>query len=293
MTNKEAFTLTDSQNGNLALKIFSFDDARHFDFVQRNNFYSLIWVKDGIGTIKADFSEYSLQNDTLFAFSPYQPFMFKAEKLQGIAINFHADFFCIHEYNNEINANGVLFNNVYKPPYIFVTEQTAAMFNMLVTQLKTEIQNKAIAQKVLLVSYLKIFLIAAVRLKIEQQPLAEQAVADLKEIFILNQLKNAIEKDYKTKHSASDYTEDLSISAKSLAKLIKTHFNKTLTDLIAERIIIEAKRELYLTDKTIKEIAYELGYIDEYYFSRFFKLNTDVSPKLYRESVGFARGAII
>jgi len=293
MTNKEAFTLTDSQNGNLALKIFSFDDARHFDFVQRNNFYSLIWVKDGIGTIKADFSEYSLQNDTLFAFSPYQPFMFKAEKLQGIAINFHADFFCIHEYNNEINANGVLFNNVYKPPYVFVTEQTAAMFNMLVTQLKTEIQNKAIAQKVLLVSYLKIFLIAAVRLKIEQQPLAEQAVADLKEIFILNQLKNAIEKDYKTKHSASDYTEDLSISAKSLAKLIKIHFNKTLTDLIAERIIIEAKRELYLTDKTIKEIAYELGYIDEYYFSRFFKLNTDVSPKLYRESVGFARGAII
>ena len=62
-----------------------------------------------------------------------------------------------------------------------------------------------------------------------------------------------------------------------------------MTDLISERIIIEAKRELYLTSKTIKETAYELGYDDEHYFSRFFKTNADVSPQLFRETVGFAR----
>ena len=59
--------------------------------------------------------------------------------------------------------------------------------------------------------------------------------------------------------------------------------------MIAERIIIEAKRELYLTNKTVKEIAYELGYNDESYFSRFFKTNADVSPQLYRETVGYNR----
>jgi AraC family transcriptional regulator, transcriptional activator of pobA len=80
----------------------------------------------------------------------------------------------------------------------------------------------------------------------------------------------------------------LNISPKSLAKITKTHFNKTLTDLIAERIVIEAKRELYLTNKSVKEIAYGLGYEDEHYFSRFFKKNADVSPQLYRETVGFA-----
>ena len=63
------------------------------------------------------------------------------------------------------------------------------------------------------------------------------------------------------------------------------------TKLISERIIIEAKRELYLTIKTVKEIAYELGYDDEYYFSRFFKMNADVSAQLYRDTVGFGRGA--
>lgn len=60
--------------------------------------------------------------------------------------------------------------------------------------------------------------------------------------------------------------------------------------MISERIIIEAKRELYLTNKAIKEIAYELGYLDEYYFSRFFKTNADISPQMYRDTVGFGRG---
>jgi len=65
----------------------------------------------------------------------------------------------------------------------------------------------------------------------------------------------------------------------------------TLSDLITERIIVEAKRELYLTNKTVKEIAYELGYDDEYYFSRVFKAKTDISPQSYRETIGFNRGA--
>ena len=54
--------------------------------------------------------------------------------------------------------------------------------------------------------------------------------------------------------------------------------------------VIEAKRELYLTDKAVKQIAWELGFEDEYYFSRLFKHNADVSPALYRQTVGFARG---
>ncbi|MGQ0540649.1 MAG: helix-turn-helix domain-containing protein, partial [Blastocatellia bacterium] len=140
-------------------------------------------------------------------------------------------------------------------------------------------------------SYLKIFLITVSRLKTEQQPEALSAVSQFKEPFVLQNLKDAIEKDFRTKHSASDYAKALNISAKALAKITKTHFNKTLTELISERIIIEAKRELYLTNKAIKSIAYDLGYEDEYYFSRFFKTNANVSPQVFRETVGFARGS--
>lgn len=290
MTAQSVFTLINPQNGNLAFKLFSFEDGSYFDHLQRNNYYSLIWITEGNGKIKADFSEYNFEQNTLFAFSPYQPFMFLSESIKGMAIHFHPDFFCIHKHHNEVACNGVLFNNIYQPPFIFVDENSAATFKMLMEQMKNEMQNAALAQYELLVSYLKIFLITASRLKTEQQPQAQKAMEDIKEPFILQSLKDAIEKDFKTKHTASDYADALNISAKALAKITKTHFNKTLTDLISERIIIEAKRELYLTNKAIKQIAYELGYQDEYYFSRFFKINADVSPQIYRETVGVGRG---
>ncbi len=205
-------------------------------------------------------------------------------------MQFHPDFFCIHKHQTEVACNGVLFNNIYNPPFISVDVVAVSTFNMLMEQIKTEMQNPALAQTELLISYLKIFLITASRLKTEQEPKALKAITDLKEPFIIQNLKDAIEKDFKTKHSASDYAKTLNISTKALAKITKTHFDKTLTDLISERIIIEAKRELYLTNKAVKEIAYELGYQDEYYFSRFFKINADISPQMYRDTVGFGRG---
>jgi AraC family transcriptional regulator, transcriptional activator of pobA len=290
MLNQSTFTLVNPQNGNLAFKLFSFEDNGFFDHIQRNNYFSLIWVKEGNGKIKADFAEYDFEENSLFAFSPYQPFMIATDKpIKGNAIYFHPEFFCIYKHHKEVSCNGVLYNNVYQPPFVTVDENSAATFTMLCEQIKTEMQNPALAQYELLVSYLKIFLITASRLKTQQQPEAAEEMKDNKEPFILQKLKDAIEENFKIKHSPADYAELLYITPKALAKITKSHFNKTLSSLINERIIIEAKRELYLTDKTVKEIAYELGYEDEYYFSRFFKVNADVSPQLYRDTVGYAR----
>ncbi|HEY1038239.1 MAG TPA: helix-turn-helix domain-containing protein [Bacteroidia bacterium] len=290
MMNQSVFTLINPQNGNLAFKLFPFEDNAHFDHIQRNNYFSLIWVQEGNGKVTADFAEYDFDANTLFAFSPYQPYMFSAkEPIRGIAIYFHSEFFCIFKHHKEISCNGVLYNNIYNPPFVSVDAPSAATFQMLCEQIKIEMQNTDLAQYELLVSYLKIFLITAARLKTQQQPEAAEVLKDQKEPFILQKLKDAIEENFKSKHSPADYAELLYITPKALAKITKTHFNKTLSSLINERIIIEAKRELYLTDKTVKEIAYELGYDDEYYFSRFFKVNADVSPQLYRETVGYAK----
>jgi AraC family transcriptional regulator, transcriptional activator of pobA len=291
--NQEALTLINPENGNLAFKIFSFENNSAFDHIQRNNYYSLIWVTKGNGKVNADFAEHNFTENSLFAFSPYQPFMLSgSEKLEGVAIHFHSDFYCIHFHQKEVACNGVLFNNIYQPPFTKIDSPTAITMQMLLTQMKTEMQNSALAQYESLVSYLKIFLISVSRLKLLQQPELSSTNSDVREPFVLQSLQQAIEKDFKTKHSASDYAKMLNISANALAKITKTHFNKTLTEIISERIIIEAKRELFLTHKPIKEIAFELGYEDEFYFSRFFKNNVDVSPQMYRDTVGFGKGFI-
>lgn len=292
MKEQNVFTIINQQNGNLAFKMFSFCDNSHFDHLQRNNFYTIIWVKVGNGLLKVDFSEYLFQENTVFAFAPYQPFMFSTDKkINGIALQFHSDFYCIHRNPKETNCDTVLFNNIYQEPFINIDNLTENKLNQQLEELKFEIQNKENDNYELLIPNLKILLVTLSRLKalsLSNEPKFIEAGTP----FVLQNLKNKIEENFKQKHSASDYATLLNISANALAKLVKTHYNKTLTNLITERIIIEAKRELYMTSKPIKEIAWHLGYSDEFHFSRLFKTNTDISPQLYRDTVGFAKAEL-
>lgn len=282
-------TLVDKQTDNLALKLFSFQDLSRFDHVQRLNYYSLIWLDEGEGTVKADFSEFPWKAHCLMAFAPYQPFMISSKgRVKGMVLNFHPDFFCIHKHHEAVACNGVLFNNIYESPVLDLDQASLDKMEAMLSQIKEEMLNGKLAQYELLVSYLKIILISASRKKVAEMPDSPEIKAAVdSEPYILQNLKQHIEAHFRDKHSAGEYAEMLNISPKALAKATKKHFNKTVTDLISERIIIEAKRELYLTGKQVKHIALELGYKDEYYFSRFFKNYTDVSPQMYRDTVGF------
>lgn len=285
-----AYTLINQQSGNLAFKIFSFEDNSTYDHLQRLNYYTILLVTEGTGEIKTDFSAHNFSGSPIFAFAPYQPFLVDAKPLRGIALNFHPDFFCIHKHHKEVACNGVLFNNIYNPPFHYAPGDTLEELQGLIAQMIKEILQPGLAQYELLLSYLKIFLITASRSFLQVHTENKGHIEMLgKEPVKIQELKDAIEGNFRTKHSAGEYADTLNISAKALAKITKNHFNKTLTDLIAERIIIEAKRELYLTSKPVKAIAWELGFEDEYYFSRFFKNRAEVSPQLYKDTVGFAR----
>lgn len=291
MLSQSVYTLVNQQNGNLAFKLFEFDNNSYFDHIQRNNYFTLILITSGEGTAKVDLCDYPFKENTLFAFYPYQPFMLCSEKpLRGISIQFHHDFFCIYRHHQEIAANGILFNNIYQQPFVYLDESCKSTILSLIQGIANELKDEAFRKDEVLVSYLKILLVMATRLKLDQQSFQKAGNDDVKQQFIIQNLKNAIEDNFKIKHSVSDYADMLHQTPASLARITKNHFNKTLSDLITERIIIEAKRELYLTDKTIKEIAYELGYEDEYYFSRVFKIKTDISPQVYRNTIGFNRG---
>ncbi|CAC9974663.1 MULTISPECIES: helix-turn-helix domain-containing protein [Flavobacterium] len=291
MLSQSVYTLVNQQNGNLSFKIFEFDNSSYFDHIQRNNYFTVIIITSGEGVAKVDLCEYAFHENTLFAFYPYQPFMLASEgTLTGISIQFHHDFFCIYRHHKEIAANGILFNNIYQQPFILLDQNNKQTLMNIVREIVNELKVDALRKDEVLVSYLKIFLVLATRIKLEQQSI-ENVNGNEKQTLIIQNLRNAIEDNFRTKHSASDYADMLHVTPTVLARTAKNHFNMTLSDLITERIIVEAKRELYLTNKTVKEIAYELGYDDEYYFSRVFKGKTDISPQIYRDTIGFNRGA--
>jgi AraC-like DNA-binding protein len=278
------YTLNNPRSGDLAFKIHEFENLQEFNEIQRLNYYSLIWIIDGHGQAVIDFNSHAFKSDFLFALTPYQPFKFESDcDAKGVIIHFHHDFFCIHKHQEEIACNGLLFNNVYEPSFIILDSKMKQRLKLLVDQIKEEIQGNHFALKEALVSYLKLILIYTSRVKEEQNQTIEKPKRTENELA--QKLKRLIEIHYRKKHSSSEYAELLYVTPKALAKVTKQYFNKTLTTLISERIIIEAKRELYLTDKPVKIIASELGYNDEFYFSRFFKKNSAVSPSEYRKMV--------
>jgi AraC family transcriptional activator of pobA len=287
--NDNALELFNPQSKSLVFRVFTFENDEYFNSLKQYNYFSVILILAGKGSLMADISEYNFNANSLICLSLYQPFKIQCDKgFKGIMVNFHPEFFCLHKHRNEVSCNGVLFNNIYESPVISLTIDEAQSLLTIITGLKSEMERPGTAQLEVLISYLKILLINATRIKIEQRSLED--VSNKKEPVILNSLRSAIEEHFQSLHSPGGYAELLNISTPALNRISKTHFNKTLSNLIADRIIIEAKRQLYLTSKSVKLIAYELGFNDEFYFSRFFKSNVAISPQFFRDTVGFDRG---
>ena len=274
-----------------AFNVTVFEDDAYFRDINIRNYFSMLLVIKGKGILIADVSEYAFSENSLMCFSLYQRFKIKTDsEFKGMLINFHPDFFCLHKHRNEVSCNGILFNNIYDSPITNLQPAQLESLAGIAHELQSEAQHPALAQYEVLLSYLKIFLINASRIKMEQRQTEGAGIG--RDPVILSALKEAIEAHFKTLHRPGDYAGLLHISAKALNKASKARFNKTLSDLIAERIIFEGKRELYLTSKPVKEIAFELGYTDEFYFSRFFKHNVGVSPQVFRDTVGFDKANV-
>lgn len=279
--------IVDKQNGELAFRLEQFKNLSQFDHLQRKNYYSIILLNGGNYKLAIDFSNYELQGDQMICLAPYQPFMITSRELcSGYLLNFHPDFFCTYRHQNEIETEGILFNNFHGLPYFQISEE--ALFFNLIDQISREMDRDSIAQHEVLVAFLKVFLIEALRQKRQFDKAIIPRFFD-SQSEILQNLVDAIENNYSKLHSPNEYANVLCVSPKTLAGIAKKYLNQTPTSLISNRILIEAKRELYLTSKSVKQIAAFLGYEDEFYFSRFFKKKVGVSPDIYRKTVGFAK----
>jgi AraC family transcriptional regulator, transcriptional activator of pobA len=82
--------------------------------------------------------------------------------------------------------------------------------------------------------------------------------------------------------TAKDFSEQLAVHVNHLNKVLKENTGKTTTDLIATRVLQEAKILLKQTNWNISEIAYSLGFEEVAHFSNFFKKQTKVAPLSFR-----------
>jgi len=91
-----------------------------------------------------------------------------------------------------------------------------------------------------------------------------------------------IEENYKNGFSIADYSDILNISSKTLSTITKSVVGQSPSELISNRVILEAKRLLKFTTLQIGEVAYKIGFEDPSYFVKYFKRYVRRSPSDYR-----------
>jgi len=247
--------------------------------------YTILFIRDGKGIYHADFGTFNFTGPVILFSTPLQTiYIEKGDPAPVTMLQFHGDFYCIEYHRAEVACNGLLFNNIYIQPCISLSDKDIPVFEALLNDMEDEFKQDA-PSEIVLRAALQLFLARSSNIKIK--------LIDKYSVWKggdeqMERFRELLNEHYLTLHKPNDYARLLAMSPNNFTKRCTRYFNKTPSQLIHERLILEAKKQLHLTRQSIKEIAYALKFEDEYYFSRFFKKITKVSPQAFRDKTGIS-----
>ncbi|WP_052089986.1 helix-turn-helix domain-containing protein [Porphyromonas canoris] len=248
-----------------------------------SSLYTIVFLEQG-STFMVDGTDYDAEANTVLFLSPYQSLVWSKPPDSYRQLSFHSDFYCIEYHKYEVACNGLLFNNAYLKPYVSVSPSLLHYLYELTDRIAEE-QHRDKVELPFTSSIIKTYLQLLLALCSRQKDALDgqlNSVID-RQALLFEQL---LEKHHLEERRVLFYAHEVGVSPEVLSRKSKQAFGKTPSQLIQDRVIIAAKRLLHLTDKSIKEIALMLNFQDEFYFSRYFKKATGLSPKHFRDEVG-------
>jgi len=228
-----------------------------------------------------DGTDYSFPAQSMLPLMVNQTFSF-SQPARIIAWQFDREFYCIVDHDKEVSCVGFLFYGAKNPLFLQLDSKEQRQFDALLTVFADEFSTRDSIQGEMLRILLKQLIIKATRLARDQSLEPELTEADLDIVRRYNLL---VENHYRTLHSVADYADRLNKSPKTLSNLFALASQPSPLHVIHSRISLEARRLLLYTDKSTKEIAFELGFSEAAHFSRFFKKQTGQPPSAFRESL--------
>ncbi|WP_235856385.1 helix-turn-helix domain-containing protein [Flagellimonas oceanensis] len=243
----------------------------------RKEFFEIVWLRDEEALHEPQHSFETLRGDWIYLIPPYRVHQLNKAGKKGVLISFKRELLegDLKEFLLDVFR---MFNIQGEFSCLQVNEQAshglASVFDLLMEEYEREGE-----QLVMLKALLKVFLLKLIQLKEEhftKQDINEKRVYE----FML-----LLEMNYLEERTAEFYAGNLGISAKRLNQVLKEKLNKTAMQLIHDRIVLEAKRQIIHSENTIKEIGFNLEFKDRSYFSRFFKQHSGQTPQEFQKSV--------
>jgi AraC family transcriptional regulator, transcriptional activator of pobA len=248
----------------------------------RHNYYEVFYFVKGGGEHDIDFQSYAIRDHSMHFVTPGQVHQIRrAPDSHGFIILFTSEFYALSLHGRELHS-GVPFLNP-GPPYPILHPDGADRELMLQTigMMQNEVKADSEYREEMLRSYLNILLLQARRLLARSGRIASDE--EHPEHELVSRLRALIERDFINQHAPSAYAAVLNVSRNHLNSTVKKMTGTTIGGLINERLVLEAKRLLFHTEMSVKEIAYALNFDDPSYFTRFFRRHSGLSPHEFRE----------
>ncbi len=246
-----------------------------------HSYYQIIWFLSDGGYHSVDFETYSIKKNTILFISKDSVHAFDDNlDVQGYLIHFNESFFMHDDVDIFLKYN--VFNAHINPCHT-VDEYTASTALTYIKLMQEETSGKQrFGYEDILRFSLKSFLIILERMHHDSEKKHLRFNNHHEQLFA--QYKELVEENYKKNCTVTEYADLLNISSKTLTSITKGIVGKSASQLIADRVILEAQRLLKFTTLQVGEIAYKIGFEDASYFVKYFKRHVGKSPSQYRNS---------
>ncbi|WP_118974764.1 helix-turn-helix domain-containing protein [Taibaiella koreensis] len=247
------------------------------DLVQelhRHDFYYLLALQQGSGEHSIDFNTYPVSDHSLFIMRPGQVHRLRLQAgSTGYLVQFGTGFTAGRD-----NVWQQALQHACRYPYYNAGRERMTQLLHLLDALAAEIGAKQEPYKDAVAAYVYLFLVSVQRLQ-ERPPHATGLYRQEQ----LDAFRTLLEAHSHEQKLVAYYAQQLHLSPYQLNAITKALLNKTCSEMIADQVLLEARRYLLGTKSQVKEIAARLGFDDVAYFIRFFRKHTGISPGAFRD----------
>lgn len=254
--------------------------VKHNVPASRSTVHFVLYLAEGEAEMKIGSETYKIKKDEMLFVPAGQVFSFRTGDVnKGYICGLHNDML-IGTFGKTDPLKEFEFLRVWGNPVVSLDARTSGFIHHILKRLLPEYVQNGLKNQDIFQSYL---LAMFCEVKNVYQPLVSNGKAS--SVSIANKFKELVFSNIKDKHLVSDYAFLLNISPNHLNKTVKAVTSKSPTKWIDEAIVAEAKVLLCQSDFAISEVALEVGFEDQSYFTRLFKKYEGITPSEFRKMI--------
>ena len=247
------------------------------------SFFVLFIITKGNGIHTINYKDYTYQEGTVFCLRKGTTHRFTKNNSEAELLVFTEDFIIKHLGEKEGLKTFQLFNELLESPKIQLSKLLLVEVETILNQISNETRatldtfSSSIKRSLLHILISKLY---------REQTKNKNTFTNTQYLNQFLEFQNLIEEQWSKNKTALHYAKQMSITSKTLNKIVKSTIKISAKSLIDDIVTTQIKHLLVNTELSVTEIAYQAGFDDPANFYKYFKKNTSFSPNQFRNTYG-------